>query len=220
MKFVIVANGDFPTHNEPLKRLQEADFIICCDGAASETLKHNITPNCIIGDLDSLDPIVKEQYKDLIIHISEQETNDQTKAFTYILEKIKKESIKDFSISILGATGKREDHTLGNISLLADYSKELQNLNQSHTYTIETVTNYGVFSCHHNTSTIKTPIHSTISIFAFDETLQIKSKGLEYPTDNVHFDLWWKATLNRTIEESYTLHFNHPSRIIIFTTFN
>jgi len=38
---------------------------------------------------------------------------------------------------IVGATGKREDHTLGNISLLADYMK---------TAKVVMVTDYGIFT--------------------------------------------------------------------------
>ena len=33
---VILANGEYPTHVLPLKILEEAKFVICCDGAANE----------------------------------------------------------------------------------------------------------------------------------------------------------------------------------------
>ena len=55
-------------------------------------------------------------YKRQILHrISDQETNDQTKAVNFLLAQGKRR------IAIIGATGNREDHTLGNISLLSDY---------------------------------------------------------------------------------------------------
>ena len=36
-----------------------------------------------------------------------------------------------------------------------------------------------------------------VSIFTPDNTLKICSEGLMYPTDDVIFDNWWKATLNK-----------------------
>ena len=53
-KTVILANGEFPTHEIPLQILNEADFIICCDGASQNLLDYGLKPNLIIGDLDSV----------------------------------------------------------------------------------------------------------------------------------------------------------------------
>lgn len=114
-------------------------------------------------------------------------------------------------ISILGATGLREDHTLGNISLVAEYAKTFRN--------VEMVTDYGVFFPIFGTSSIKCTAGERLSIFAFDQTVQIKSSGLKYPTDNVVFDLWWKATLNEALAEDVRLEFNHPAIALIFRNY-
>ena len=114
---VILANGEYPTHVLPLKILEEAKFVVCCDGAANEYILRGHTPDIIIGDGDSLSPENKTRFSDIIHHIADQETNDQTKAVHFLQEKGYQR------IAIVGATGKREDHTLGNISLLLDYMK-------------------------------------------------------------------------------------------------
>ena len=114
---VILANGEYPMHVLPLKILEEAQFVICCDGAANEYILRGHTPDIIIGDGDSLSPENKTRFSDIIHHIADQETNDQTKAVHFLQEKGYRR------IAIVGATGKREDHTLGNISLLLDYEK-------------------------------------------------------------------------------------------------
>ena len=54
-----------------------------------------------------------------------------------------------------------------------------------------------------------------ISILTPDNSLKIKSEGLVWPTDDVIFDNWWKATLNRASEDTVKLTFNHPSRAIV-----
>ena len=54
-----------------------------------------------------------------------------------------------------------------------------------------------------------------ISILTPDNSLRIKSKGLEWKTDDVVFDNWWKATLNRASEDTVKLEFNHSSLAVI-----
>ena len=55
-----------------------------------------------------------------------------------------------------------------------------------------------------------------ISLFSPDNSLTLKSEGLVWPTDEVVFDNWWKATLNRASEDVVRLHFSHPSRVLVF----
>ena len=115
---VIVGNGEFPTATLPLKILQNATNITLCDGAANSYIKTGKNFNLIIGDGDSISDEVKEYFKSKIIIDSDQETNDQTKAIKHLVDK-------GFNnISIIGATGKREDHSLGNISLLLEYLQQ------------------------------------------------------------------------------------------------
>ena len=54
-----------------------------------------------------------------------------------------------------------------------------------------------------------------ISIFSPDNSLKIKSEGLEWPTDEVVFDNWWKATLNRAVQDKVRLEFSHRSIALI-----
>ena len=54
-----------------------------------------------------------------------------------------------------------------------------------------------------------------ISLFSPDNSLRIRSSGLEWPTDNVVFDNWWKATLNRSTEDIVRLELSHRSIALI-----
>lgn len=202
----IVADGAFPTHPHPLKVLRNADKIICCDNAVLKLERHcGLRCDLIAGDMDSMSPENQIKYKEIIHKESEQEHNDMTKAFRLAM------TLKPEKISILGATGLREDHTLGNISLVAEYAKVFRN--------IEMITDYGIFFPLLDSSAIKCRKGEQISIFAFDQTLRIKSAGLKYPTGNVVFDLWWKATLNEALEEDVHLEFSHPARVIVFRNY-
>ena len=57
----------------------------------------------------------------------------------------------------------------------------------------------------------------SFSLFSPDNSLRIKSKGLVWPTDDVIFDNWWPATLNRTSEDAVELVFSHKSLVLVIT---
>ena len=186
---VVLANGEFPTHPLPLQLLTSSKFVICCDGAANEYIARGYTPNVIIGDGDSLSTENKKKYAHLVMHISDQETNDQTKAVQFLQNRgIRK-------IAIVGATGKREDHTLGNISLLMDYMKS--------GIEVRTITDYGVFIPIHDTQSFESHAGQQISIINFDAK-GLRGEGLVYPLSD--FTNWWQGTLNEAIAEQFTIH--------------
>ncbi len=57
---VILANGEYPSHPLPLQMLKNAEFVVCCDGAANEYILRGHTPDVIIGDGDSLSsPLIR-----------------------------------------------------------------------------------------------------------------------------------------------------------------
>ncbi len=116
MTTVILAHGEYPSSERTLGFLKQADRIICCDGATERLLDDGIVPDLIVGDMDSLPKRLQQRYAGIIHRDSDQETNDLTKAFKAALEP------RPDTIHILGATGRREDHTMANVSLLADYA--------------------------------------------------------------------------------------------------
>ena len=128
---LILANGDYPSASLPLRILEEAPYVVCCDGGANEYIARGYLPDVIIGDGDSLSEANRLQYASLIHHNPDQETNDQTKAVQFLLAQGKRK------IAIVGATGKREDHTIGNISLLMEYMRMGAE--------VRSYTDYGIF---------------------------------------------------------------------------
>ena len=200
---VILAAGDFPQAEAPLAALHAADLRICCDSAAEGLTAYGLAPDRIVGDLDSLSPVCRERWHDRILRIAEQDDNDLTKAFRLAL------TLDPSRITILGATGRREDHSLGNVSLLLDYAREAA-------CPVEMLTDYGRFTAIFDTATLPARPGQQISIFAFDNTLKIESAGLKYPTGSVRFDTLWKATLNEALSDAFTLTLSHPCGVLLF----
>lgn len=186
---VILANGEYPTHPLPLRMLEEAKFVVCCDGAANEYISRGHTPDVIIGDGDSLSPEYKELFAPIIHRIADQETNDQTKAVLFLQKKGYRK------IAIVGATGKREDHTLGNISLLVEYMRSGME--------VRTVTDYGTFIPVNDTQSFASHPGQQVSIINFGAE-GLKGEGLFYPLSD--FSNWWQGTLNEATADEFTIH--------------
>ena len=213
---VIVGNGQFPKKEYPLYLLESADYVICCDGALDTYLRHfsgrNLRrPDVVVGDMDSLSEKTAERFRDIAVKIDEQETNDQSKAFHYILEHFPDVD----TIHILGATGKREDHTIGNLSLLMEYAREMRRQDCGRTVFVDIVSDWSTAFAITDTCTLDVGEGRSVSIICPDNSLNIKSEGLVWPTDNVVFDNLWQATLNRASADRISLTFSHPSIALI-----
>ena len=213
---VIICDGKFPKSEYPRYLMTAADFIVCCDGALMKFLRnsravfgHERTPDLVIGDMDTLSSAMQKKYSDIIIKESEQEHNDQTKAVRWVLNNVKDAG----HIYIIGATGGRLDHTIGNASLLMEYTRMFDLSSKG--IVIEMITDEGTAFAVNDTIEFDCGIGRQVSIFSPDNSLRIKSTGLEYPTDNVVFDNWWKATLNKAAQDTVRLEFNHPSMALI-----
>ena len=96
---------------------------------------------------------------------------------------------------VFGATGKREDHTLGNISLLLDYMKSGME--------VRTITDYGVFVPAKDTQTFAAHPGQQISIINFGAK-GLQGEGLVYPLSD--FTNWWQGTLNEATSDEFTIH--------------
>ena len=213
---VIVGNGQFPKKEYPLYLLESADYVVCCDGALDTYLRHfrgrNLRrPNVVVGDMDSLSKKTAERFRDIAVKIDEQETNDQSKAFHYILEHFPDVD----TIHILGATGKREDHTIGNLSLLMEYAREMRRQDCGRTVSVDIVSDWSTAFAITDSCTLDVGEGRSVSIICPDNSLNIKSEGLVWPTDNVVFDNLWQTTLNRASADRISLTFSHPSIALI-----
>ena len=202
MKIIIAANGDIAGNLSDY--LPEADFVIACDGASRELISRNIVPDLIIGDLDSIDPLIKEKYSARIIRVACQETNDLTKALNKAME------YHPSDILFFGLGGRREDHTIANFSLLCDYKETHPEIQ------FKAISDFTTAIPLLRSTTLATRPGNALSIVSMDPTLEIRSTGLQYPTDGIILNKWWRATLNKIEKSQVSLEFNHPAQCLVF----
>ena len=186
---VILANGDFPTHPTPLSYLQTAQRVVCCDGAANDYVRMGNLPDIVIGDGDSLDKETREKLAGRIINVSEQEDNDLTKAFRYVMSQW-----PETNVVILGATGKREDHMLGNIFHLADFCEDCRD--------IRMVTDFGIFIPCEGDAVFPSHLGQQVSIFNIS-CRTLSSEGLKWPISP--FRKLWEGTLNESLYQEFSI---------------
>ena len=141
-------------------------------------------------------------YRDRIIERPDQSHNDLRKALDYARER----NVDD--ISIIGASGKREDHMIGNIFSLLDY-KDLK---------IKLLTDTGVFSCIHQSKTIKSFKGQQVSIFTSDNTIKITSNDIKYNFNDTIISTIYSGTLNESTSDDFKLFISHGS-LLIFQTY-
>jgi thiamine pyrophosphokinase len=113
---LVIANGEPPKKQRLHSLAAEAKIVVCADGGANTAMKFGIVPDAIVGDLDSIqaETLVKfhkvPAYED-----RDDETTDLEKAILWAIK------VKFDHITVVGATGKRLDHSVGNLGVMAKY---------------------------------------------------------------------------------------------------
>lgn len=116
-KSVLCLNGRLPDKSLFVEYQAQGLTLIAADGASNKLINKGITPDFIIGDLDSID---KKHLtaKCNIIHIADQETTD----FEKCLAEMENRSL--FPSLVLGMAGGEVDHTIYNLNCFMRYAKE------------------------------------------------------------------------------------------------
>ena len=207
---VIIGGGDYPTHPRPLRLLREAPRVVCLDDAAYSYYEHEgRCPWRVVGDCDSLyQPTTPERaallprLAPLVRRFTGQDDNDQTKGVTYCLRHGLRR------LALVGATGRREDHTLGNISLLTDYAALGLDVRLYTDYGMFMAAGPGITRLHvaipkgysEESDTCAERVKST-QLSLFNLTAQhLTGCHLRYPLSP--FTRWWQGTLNEATDET------------------
>ena len=113
---ILIANGDLPGPQAIVAELSSDDFLIAVDGGLRHLVNLGLTPNLIIGDLDSANPDDVAQFESQGVKVLrypiEKDETDLELALQAAIEQ------HPAAIRVVAALGGRLDQTLGNIFLL------------------------------------------------------------------------------------------------------
>ena len=210
MNIIVIAKGQFPVLQSVLDLVECADIIVCCDGAFDiffhwwqRTMSSRRQVD-VVGDGDSFSLALFDEARQAGLKVrrmvvSEQESNDLSKAVHYVIGQARGEGVDDSEIhlDILGATGLREDHTLGNISLLAYYCTLYPRIE------FRMLSDYGMFLPVRGYRSFKSYLGQQVSVFSLTPQVPVSVRGLRYPIENRCLLWLWEGTLNESISDTF-----------------
>lgn len=202
---LIVANGERPKPEQHWNRIRRADPLVCTDGAANWLLKEGITPDVIIGDLDSISDTAKTKLDgESIHHISSQENTDLEKAILFAIDQ------GYTACTVLSATGKREDQTLANFYLLVKYAEEIH---------IQLLTNYSTIEPVARSLTTRVEKGQIISLLPVERATGVRTTGLEYSLNDETLEIGSRGVSNRAVEAEITVSLTSGT-LLLFRNFS
>ncbi|MBQ9472961.1 MAG: thiamine diphosphokinase [Bacteroidales bacterium] len=212
---VILANGQFPSSCGLLAMLSATPRLVCCDGAYARLVDAGVplavnAELYVTGDGDSLPQQLKDELGSRFIKVDEQDYNDLGKAFRLCCAH------NWADIAILGATGLREDHTLGNISYLALYGSK----HTANGTPVKPViySDYGVMQPVYGRRQFPSHKGQQISIFSLTPQHPVSAQGLRYPLQQLLLTQWWMGTLNEALGDTFVVDAGQGS-VILFTEY-
>lgn len=166
MRAVILCGGEIAEYDRVRSRIAEDDMIICADSGYRHAKKMGLRPAVVLGDFDSY-ARTDVECDHVLTYPAKKDYTDSEIAVRYALEH------GCDAILLLGATGGRIDHTLGNLSLM-DYI--LQRGASGELYD-------GVSSVWmaQGTITVSGQAGDLLSVIPFAEAGDLTTHGLAYP---------------------------------------
>lgn len=201
MKAVILCDGDIPQKKVIEQDLSDAELFVAADGGANRAMELGFQPDVIIGDLDSY--TVSGTEKACVIKDEDQETNDLEKALLYALKK------SASAVTVFGATGKRLDHTLKNLSVLLQFNSRFDS--------IVFVDDYAVIKVIQSPFKESFEIGTIVSLFPLSGKVEgITTTGLKYPLRDEALENGIRdGSSNEAVEETVEIKFKKGDLLLL-----
>jgi thiamine pyrophosphokinase len=117
-RIVVFANGVVADPEKVRGFVQASDVLLCADGGTRHALELGLQPDMILGDLDSMNDKERKAIEAAGVPVrAHSRDKNETDLELALQEALRR---KPLSIVIVGALGRRLEHTLGNIAMLSD----------------------------------------------------------------------------------------------------
>lgn len=209
MKIIVLLDGEKPTAGFLKSQISEDDLLYCADGAANFLFAHGISPNVLIGDMDSIDKNVLDYFVNQNIDIIRMPTEkDETDGQLIIEEAVKKEPDE---IIVMGGMGNRLDHSLGNLQVLLKCAKTgifIRHLSETEE----------IFVACSKTIVLGNK-GDTVSVIPFSENTIVSYKGLKYMLNDFNIPLDAPLGISNVMETDFVEIDVIKGAVIIFHYF-
>lgn len=207
MNVLIVSGGTEPSKELLLEYKNKVSFIIGADKGCNVLYKYKITPNLIVGDFDSGDLKAVEYFKSIGIEVRRYSTHkDYTD--THLAYNKAKELGDVEKIYLLGGTGTRVDHSLGNLGLFL-------NSLEDNIY-LEIVDDNNIMFVVNEKTTIKNRKNKVLSFHGLsDEVKNFTIKNAKYELDRYNLKLLEPRAICNEFLEGKDVEIEFDSGIIL-----
>ena len=209
MRAVVFLNGTHPPMRIIRKSLENSRLLIGADGGANFLFRKNITPDVIIGDMDSISKKAFDFFagEGVKMHrIKEQETTDFEKSLNYCC----KNGVKE--VDVLGSLSMRPDHMLNNFSVMKRFSKKMNIRIVAEEFEVFFAPKKLSFSYRKN---------ETVSLLGMPVAKCVTTSGLKYrlKCEDLEFGKR-EGSLNQSVSESVVIDFKSGHLLIFRKHFN
>jgi thiamine pyrophosphokinase len=198
---LLICNGDPPSRALARRVARVSNWIVAADGGATAACVLGLIPDVIIGDLDSLSRETRRVCRtSLVLQLRRQDNTDLEKALDFLAAS------RARSVTILGATGKRIDFTLGNFSVLWKYSS-LMDLRFA---------GEGWYALPVGKKrTLRAPRGTTVSLIPFGPCEGITLHGLQYSLTNSSMRVGETGLSNVVVKSPFTVQVRRGAMLLL-----
>lgn len=207
MKAVIIACGEDIDNEVLMGEIESSDCIICADGGGEIAYSRGITPDYLIGDLDSINPEILEIFKEKSVEIIKYPRDkDYTDTELCLYKALE---IGCMEICIIAGVGSRIDHSLGNIGLLHLISKK-----GGKGYILSGKSS--IYLCN-DSIRLCGEVGDTISIIPFNGNAKgLKSSGLRFELNNTDIEFGKPIGIsNEMTEKEFSIEIEKGEILVI-----
>jgi len=202
-KIAIIAKGTINNTDFHKNLLEDVDIIICADGGVNNAKKIGVTPDFIIGDLDSADSSILDFYKNTKTKVIKDTNQDKT---DLELALSLAESLDPHEILILGAIGDRIDHTLANILCLNKIKPGIKAQIIDDKNTVELVD---------KKIDIVGNKDDIVSVIPLTDVSGLSYTGLKWLVSDKHTKFGWFGISNRLTQNNATISLSEGKLLVI-----
>ena len=203
---LIIANGEAPGDDVLFELVSKSEIVIAADGGSNICLQKNITPDFIIGDLDSVDQSVLDHFGSCeIIKITDQDHHDLDKALQFT------QTLEAEIIRVTGVFGKRFDHSMANLLLLQKQYQE---------QSLEFYDKHGCLSMISGDYVLDQPVGQIVSLFSFLPVVGLSLDGFQYILKDVDYPLGFIGLSNIMKQQKATIRIKKGSLFLYITNEN
>ncbi len=198
---LVLCNGELPARSLARRLARSSDRIVAADGGANAALAVGLVPDVIIGDLDSLKRSTRRAFpRSVVVRVARQDNTDLEKALEYLAASHAR------SVTILGATGKRVDFTIGNFSVLWKYSSLPDVRIAGDSWYAVAVGKRRV---------VRAPRGTTVSLLPFGPCVGVTLRGLQYPLSNASMRVGDTGLSNVVVRSPFTVRVRRGAMLLL-----